>query len=101
MSLLQIAFVAIVFLLGVGLYGLLVSRHLIKIIIALQIVVKSALLALIVAGDAVGRINLAQSVAMTVIVVDTIAAVLALALVVQIKRRTGSLDAAELGQLRH
>lgn len=101
MSLLQIAFVTIVFLLGVGLYGLLVSRHLIKVIIALQIVVKSALLALIVAGDAVGRINLAQSVAMTVIVVDTIAAVLALALVVQIKRRTGSLDAAELGQLRH
>ena len=101
MSLLQIAFVAIVFLLGVGLYGLLVSRHLIKVIIALQIVVKSALLALIVAGDAVGRINLAQSVAMTVIVVDTIAAVLALALVVQIKRRTGSLDVAELGQLRH
>lgn len=101
MSPLQIAFVTIVFLLGVGLYGLLVSRHLIKVIIALQIVVKSALLALIVAGDAVGRINLAQSVAMTVIVVDTIAAVLALALVVQIKRRTGSLDAAELGQLRH
>jgi len=101
MSLLQLAFVTIVFLLGVGLYGLLVSRHLIKVIIALQIVVKSALLALIVAGDAAGRINLAQSVAMTVIVVDTIAAVLALALVVQIKRRTGSLDAAELGQLRH
>ncbi len=101
MSLLQLAFVTVVFLLGVGLYGLLVSRHLIKVIIALQIVVKSALLALIVAGDAVGRINLAQSVAMTVIVVDTIAAVLALALVVQIKRRTGSLDAAELAQLRH
>ena len=101
MSLLQFAFATIVFLLGVGLYGLLVSRHLIKVIIALQIVVKSALLAIIVAGDAVGRINLAQSIAMTVIVVDTIAAVLALALVVQIKRRTGSLDAAELGQLRH
>ena len=101
MSLLQLSFITIVFLLGVGLYGLLVSRHLIKVIIALQIVVKSALLAIIVAGDAVGRINLAQSIAMTVIVVDTIAAVLALALVVQIKRRTGSLDAAELGQLRH
>lgn len=101
MSQLQLAFVTIVFLLGVGLYGLLVSRHLIKVVIALQIAVKSALLALIVAGDAVGRLNLAQSVAMTVIVVDTIAAVLALALVVQIKRRTGSLDAAELSRLRH
>lgn len=101
MTLLQASFITIVFLLGIGLYGLLVSRHLIKVIIALQIVVKSTLLALIVAGDAVGRVNLAQSIAMTVIVVDTIAAVLALALVVQIKRHTGSLDAADLGRLRH
>jgi hypothetical protein len=35
------------------------------------------------------------------IVVDTIAAVLGLALIVQIKRRTGVLDANELARLRH
>ncbi len=63
--------------------------------------VKAALLALIVAGDAVGQTNLAQSIALTVIVVDTISAVLALALIVQIKRRTGTLDAADLAHLRH
>lgn len=100
MSLLQWSMIGIVALLGVGLYALLVSRHLIKVIIALQIMVKSAILALVVAGDAVGRVQLSQSVAMTVIVVDTIVAVLALALVVQIKRRTGTLDAAELARLR-
>ena len=48
-----------------------------------------------------GQINLAQSIALTVIVVDTISAVLALALIVQIKRRTGTLDAADLARLRH
>lgn len=101
MTLLQLSFTGVVLLLSVGLYALLVTRHLIKVIIALQILVKSAILALVIAGNAVGQVNLSQSIAMTVIVVDTIAAVLALALVVQIKRRTGVLDAAELGQLRH
>lgn len=101
MSALQWSLAGVVLLLGVGLYGLLASRHLIKVIIALQIMIKSVLLALIVAGDAVGRLNLAQSIALTVIVVDTIAAVLALALVVQIKRATGTLDSAELARLKH
>lgn len=101
MSLLQLSIIGIVLLLGVGLYALLISRNLIKVIIALQIMTKSAILALVVAGEAVGRVNLSQSIALTVIVVDTIVAVLALALVVQIKRRTGQMDAAELAKLRH
>jgi NADH:ubiquinone oxidoreductase subunit K len=101
MSLLQWSLAGIVLLLGIGIYALLVSRHLIKVMIALQIMVKAALLALIVAGDAVGRVELAQSIALTVIVVDTIAAVLGLALIVQIKRHTGVLDTAELAHLRH
>ena len=101
MTILQLSFLGIILLLAIGLYALLVSRHLIKVIIALQIMVKAAILALVVAGEAVGRIQLAQSIGLTVIVVDTIAAVLALALVVQIKRRTGSLDTAELATLRH
>jgi NADH:ubiquinone oxidoreductase subunit K len=101
MSLLQWSLIGIILLLGIGIYALLVSRHLIKVMIALQIMVKAALLALIVAGDTVGRIHLAQSIALTMIVVDTIAAVLGLALIVQIKRRTGVLDTAELAQLRH
>ena len=101
MSLLQLSLTGIALLLSIGLYALLVSRHLIKVIIALQIMGKSAILALVVAGDAVGRVNLAQSIALNVIVVDTIAVVLALALVVQIKRHTGVLDAADLARLRH
>lgn len=101
MSLMQVLFAGFVLILAIGVYGLLASRHLIKVIISLQIMIKSALLALVAAGYAVGQINLAQSIAMTVIVVDTIAAVLALALVVKIKQHTGSLDAAELNRLRN
>ena len=101
MTTLQVSIAGVVLLLGAGLYGLLVSRHLIKVVIALQIMVKAAMLAIVVAAAEVGQTNLGQSIALTIIVVDTIAAVLALALIVQIKRRTGTLDAAELAHLKH
>jgi len=101
MNALQWSIAGIVLLLCAGLYGMLVSRHLIKIVVALQIMTKAAIVALVVAGNAVGRVNLAQSVVLTVIVIDTITAVLALALIVQIKRQTGTLDAAELARLRN
>ena len=43
LSLLDIAIVGILGLLGVGLYGLLVCRNLFKVVVALQILVKAAL----------------------------------------------------------
>lgn len=92
--------VGVLGLLAVGLYGLLACRNLIKLIVALQILVKGALLALIVAGMANGRMNLSQSVAVTVIVADTVVAVVGMALAVQVRRRSGTLDVHELGRLK-
>jgi NADH-quinone oxidoreductase subunit K len=87
-------------LLGIGFYGLLASRNLIKLIIALQILVKSALLSLMLAGRASGHPTLGQSLAVTVIVADTVVMVMALAFAVQIKRQTGSLDVHDLSRLK-
>ncbi len=95
-----VAWVAIIGQLGIGFYGLMASRNLIKIVVALQILVKGALLGLIVAGNANGQFGLGQSMALTVIVADTIVAVMGIALGVQIRRRTGSLDARDLSRLR-
>jgi NADH-quinone oxidoreductase subunit K len=96
----SILFAGVLGLLGVGFYGLLVSRNLIKVVVTLQILVKGALLALIAAGTANGQINLSQSLVITVIVADTIVAVIGTALAVQIRRRTGSLDIQEISKLR-
>jgi NADH-quinone oxidoreductase subunit K len=97
---LTIALLAILALLGIGLYGLLAVRNLIKIVIVLQILGKSALLALIAAGNASGQINLGQSLALTVIVADTVVAAIGLALAVQVRRQLDTLDVRELGKLR-
>lgn len=97
---LNIVLAGVLGLLGVGLYGLLVMRNLIKIVIALQILVKAAVLALVTAGSAGGQVNLGQSLAATVIVADTVVAVVGLALAVQVRRSVGTLDAQALSELR-
>ncbi len=100
MTPLQVALIGVLGLIGIGLYGLLITRNLIKVVIALQVLVKGALLALVAAGTASGKINLGQSLAVMVIVVDTVVAVIGLALALQVKRRMGTLDVKELATLK-
>ena len=97
---LNVLLIGVLSLLGVGLYGLLATRNLIKVVVALQILVKAAVLALVMAGTASGELNLGQSLATTVIVADTMVAVVGLALAVQVRRRLGTLDVKDLGTLR-
>ena len=90
----------VVALLGVGFYGLLITRNLIKIVMVLQILIKAVILALILAGKLGGNFGLGQSAAATVIVADTIVAVVGLALAVQVRRRFGTVDVPKISTLR-
>jgi NADH-quinone oxidoreductase subunit K len=96
---LPVVWITISGLLLAGLYGLMVLRNLFKLIVALQILVKGAILALVAAGHATGQIQVGQSLAVTVVVVDTVVAVVALALAIQVKRRVGTLDVQALSSL--
>jgi NADH-quinone oxidoreductase subunit K len=95
-----IASAGVICLIGVGIYGLLITRNMIKVIVALQLLVKGVILALVVAGNIQGKVNLSQSMALTVIVADTIVAVVGLALAVQVRKAVGSLDLKDLTSLR-
>ena len=100
LSLLSITMLGVIGLLGVGIYGLLATRNLIKMVAVLQILVKAAVIALVLAGRVSGRINLSQSLAATVIVADTVVAVIGLALAVRVRQRVGSLDLKDLSSLK-
>ncbi len=100
MSTVELIMLGALAIFGVGIYGLLVTRNMVKVVVALQILVKAALLALVAAGEATDQINLSQSIAMTVIVADTVVAVIGLALAVQVKRVVGTMDLTALSRLR-
>ncbi len=87
-------------LLGIGIYCLLITRNMIRLVVGLQILAKAAMLALILVGNIRGQPSIGQSMALTVIVADTIIAVIGLALAVQIKRRLGTLDLNDLSTLK-
>ncbi len=95
-----IVIIAAVALLVIGFYGILAVRNLIKVIVALQILVKGMMLGFVLAGRLAGNVTLGQSLAIIVIVVDTIVAVVGLALAVQIRQRIGSLDIKSLTSLQ-
>ncbi len=97
---LNIILIGIAGLLGVGFYGLLITRNLIKVVMMLQILIKAVVLALIFAGQVSGNLGLGQSTAATVIVADTIVAVVGLALAVQVRRRFGTLDVPKISTLK-
>lgn len=95
-----IVLITVVALLGVGLYCMLITRNMIRVVVGLQILAKGAMLALILVGKMRGQPSLGQSMALTVIVADTIIAVIGLALAVQVKQRIGTLDLNDLSTLK-
>lgn len=96
----NIVLLGVIALLAVGFYGLLITRNLIKVVMVLQVLIKAVVLALVLAGKLGGNPGLGQSTAATVIVADTIVAVVGLALAVQVRRRFGTLDVPQISTLR-
>jgi NADH:ubiquinone oxidoreductase subunit K len=96
----MVVYTGVIALFGIGLYCLLMTRNLIRVIVALQIMVKGAMLALVFVGQVIGQPSVGQSMALTVIVADTLIAVIGLALAVQVKRHVGSLDLEDISKLK-
>ncbi len=95
-----IVMVAVFGLVAVGIYGLLIIRNLIKIVVALQVFAKGTILVMVAAGAMSGHPAVGQSLAITVIVADTVVTVMALALAIQVRRWCGTLDTRVISKLR-
>jgi multisubunit Na+/H+ antiporter MnhC subunit len=95
-----IAIAAVAGLVAIGIYGLLILRNLIKIVVALQVFAKGTILIMVVAGGMAGKPAIGQSLAITVLVADTAITVVALALAIQVRRWCGTLDTRAISTLR-
>ena len=95
-----IAIAAVLGLVAIGIYGLLILRNLIKIVVALQVFAKGTILIMVVAGGMAGKPAIGQSLAITVLVADTAVVIVALALAIQVRRWCGTLDTRVISTLR-
>ena len=91
-------FIALVFIAGA--YCLMVTRNLLRAIIALELLIKGVTLLLIVAGYAIGNMALAQSLVITIIVIEVVIVVIAGGIGISVFRHTDSLDVRHLQKLK-
>ena len=92
--------VAAAALIGLGLYCLLTMKNLVKLLIGAEIITKAITLALIATGFEKKTIMMAQSLVITIIVVEVSVVATALAIIINIYRHTQSLDIRKLTKLK-
>ncbi|HNS06011.1 MAG TPA: NADH-quinone oxidoreductase subunit K [Candidatus Saccharicenans sp.] len=83
-----------------GIYCLLTMRNLIKLFIAVEVISKGVSLVIIATGAVKNSILLAQSMAITYIVVEVSLVATALALIINIYKKNKSLDVRSLSKLK-
>jgi multicomponent Na+:H+ antiporter subunit C len=108
-------FVVVAWILGVGLYGVITSRHLVHLIICLIIVQSSTYVLLLGVGYKTGAVApyffdiplhtpavdpVVQALALTDVVVEAAVTALLLAFAIQAHKRFGTLDPQELVQFK-
>lgn len=95
---LYIVFIPILFL--TGLYYVIATRNLVRMLIGLELLSKAVMLLIIVVGNLTGRTGLAQSLAITMIVIEVVVIVVAAGIVIALYRHNNSIDSRELKHLR-
>jgi multisubunit Na+/H+ antiporter MnhC subunit len=92
--------IGVVLMLIVGFYCVVTTRNLIRTLIGLEILSKSVSLLIIIAGDRVGQMALAQSLVITFIVIEVVVLAVATAIILSIYRHHRSIDRSVLTHLK-
>lgn len=84
----------------IGFYGLLVSDNLIRTLIAMEILSKVVVLAIILAGYATNQMGLAQALAITLIIIEVALTTVAVGVVLCIFKQSKTLDVSAIRNIK-
>ena len=101
MTLLTILFIiSVALILAVGIYSLVVTRNLIRILLSVEILTKAVTLMMIGAGYAIDKMADVQSYVISIIVIEVMMLVVATGIVFGVYNKNGTLDTKELNNLK-
>lgn len=83
-----------------GLYCMLASFNLIRVLIGLELIIKAVTLLIILIGYSTNHLALTQSLVVTLIVVEVVMITIGMGLVLGIHRHNNSLDARNIRRLK-
>ena len=92
--------VAILLIAATGLYAIIVNRNLIRVLIGMELLVKAVTLLLAVAGERAGKVELAQSFIIALIIVEVVVTAVGAGIAVALQKRNGTLDLNKMDHLK-
>jgi len=92
--------VAALLVLIAGLYGIIASRDLIRTVIGVEMLAKSVTLAVLAAGYFANRVALAQTLAITIIIIEVAVTVVAIGVVLSLFKHDRSIDVRTVRNLK-
>jgi multisubunit Na+/H+ antiporter MnhC subunit len=93
-------FTAIVLLIVTGLYCLVVTQNLIRLLIGLEILTKAVTLLLVTSGFVTGWIAITQSMTITLIIIEVVIVVVASGIIIGVCNHNRDLDIKKLRKLK-
>ena len=101
MNVLTLALMTTAFtLIALGILMLVMTSNMIRVVLAVEIMLKAVTLLLIYAGNINGQVGLAQTFIVSQIVIEIIITAVAAGLVINIYRKTGKRELRKLNKLR-
>jgi len=98
--LLTLFIIAIVLIAAAGIYFLIATHNMIRVLLALELLIKSITLLIALAGTMNGEMALAQSFIITLIIIEVVVTATGAGIVIAVHSRSGSLDLRELTKLK-
>ena len=92
--------IAALLLLAIGVYSIVVTRNLMRILLSVEILTKAVTLLMIGAGYLTGNMGAAQAYVITIIVLEVMILVVAMGIVFGVYKKNGTLDTGKLNNLK-
>ena len=87
-------------LIAIGVYGIIVTRNMMRIILSVEILTKAVTLVMIGAGYETGKMGMAQSFVVTIVVIEVMLLVIATGILFGAFKHNGSLMTDQLNNLK-
>jgi NADH-quinone oxidoreductase subunit K len=92
--------IAAILLLAIGIYSLVVTRNLMRILLSLEILTKAVTLLMIGVGYMTGKLAEAQTYVITIIIIEVMLLVISTGILFGVYKANGSLDTKSLNNLK-
>jgi len=92
--------IAMLLLLVIGIYSLVATHNLLRVLLSVEILMKAVTLLMIGAGYVTGNMGAAQMYVITIIVIEVMILVVAMGLVFSAYKQNGTLDTRKLNNLK-